>query len=223
MKRNNLILIGLALIVVVAGVAIGLNQSKNNMESKDMMETTVAMQDDTTMMAEETMTTSEAMMAEETMMTDESVAEGSMDMMSNTGDLAPDFTLMNLNGDEVSLSSLKGEKVYVKFWASWCSICLAGLEELDQLAASDNDFKVITIVSPDFNGEQSKDDFITWFDTLEYKNIEVLLDENGTVAKSFGVRAYPTSAYIGSDSVLIKSLPGHVDNQTIGDTFKTIY
>lgn len=223
MKRNNLILIGLALIVVVAGVAISLNQSKNNMESKDMMETTVAMQDDTTMMAEETMTTSEAMMAEETMMTDESVAEGSMDMMSNTGDLAPDFTLMNLNGDEVSLSSLKGEKVYVKFWASWCSICLAGLEELDQLAASDNDFKVITIVSPDFNGEQSKDDFITWFDTLEYKNIEVLLDENGTVAKSFGVRAYPTSAYIGSDSVLIKSLPGHVDNQTIGDTFKTIY
>lgn len=220
MKRNNLILIGLALIVVVAGVAIGLKQSKNNMESKDMMETAIAMQND------ETMTTEEAMMAEETMMTDESVAQGNMgseQAMSNMGDLAPDFTLMNLNGDEVSLSSLKGEKVYVKFWASWCSICLAGLEELDQLAASDNNFKVITIVSPDFNGEQSKDDFITWFDTLEYKNIEVLLDENGTVAKSFGVRAYPTSAYIGSDSVLIKSLPGHVDNQTIGDTFKTIY
>lgn len=237
MKKNSLIFIGLALIIVVSGVAVGLNQSKKNQESKDMMEqesmaeVETKMADETmvakeTMVSEETMVAEETMEATETMMTDESVAAGNMtteQMMTNEGDLAPDFDLMNLKGDKVSLTSLKGEKVYIKFWASWCSICLAGLEELDQLAASDQDFKVITIVSPDYNGEQSKDDFITWFNSLDYKNIEVLIDEKGAIAKSFGVRAYPTSAYIGSDSILIKSLPGHVDNQTIAETFKTIY
>ena len=49
------------------------------------------------------------------------------------------------------MEDLAGEKVYVKYWASWCSICLAGLDELNTLAAQDNDFKVITIVSPDYN------------------------------------------------------------------------
>jgi thiol-disulfide isomerase/thioredoxin len=214
MKKNSLIFIGLAILIIGTGIALGIRSSKENMESNEMAETTLAMNDE------------DSMMAEETMMTDESIAQGNMgseEMMSNDGALAPDFVLMNLEGEEVSLSSLKGEKVYVKFWASWCSICLAGLEELDDLSASDQDFKVITIVSPDYNGEQSKDDFITWFSSLDYKNIEVLLDENGSIAKAFGIRAYPTSAYIGSDSILIKSMPGHVDNQTIAEAFMSIY
>ncbi|MDH8677842.1 redoxin family protein [Fusibacter bizertensis] len=214
MKKNSLIFIGLAILIIGTGIALGIRSSKENMESNEMAETTLAMNDE------------DSMMAEETMMTDESIAQGNMgseEMMSNDGALAPDFVLMNLEGEEVSLSSLKGEKVYVKFWASWCSICLAGLEELDDLSSSDQDFKVITIVSPDYNGEQSKDDFITWFSSLDYKNIEVLLDENGSIAKAFGVRAYPTSAYIGSDSILIKSMPGHVDNQTIAEAFMSIY
>lgn len=86
-----------------------------------------------------------------------------VESLMNKGDLASDFELMDTKGNIVKLSDLKGEKVYVKFWASWCSICLAGLEEVDTLAAQDNGFKVISIVSPGSNGEQSKEDFIKWF------------------------------------------------------------
>lgn len=32
---------------------------------------------------------------------------------------APDFTLLDLEGNSVTLSELKGEKVYIKFWASF--------------------------------------------------------------------------------------------------------
>lgn len=145
------------------------------------------------------------------------------DTMMNQGSLAQDFNLKDTNGNTIKLSDYKGEKVYVKFWASWCSICLAGLDEIDTLSAQENDFKVLTIVAPGFNGEQSQADFIQWFNGIDAKNLTALLDEGGTVTRAYGVRAYPTSAYIGSDGILIKSLPGHASSKSITETFKGIY
>ncbi len=68
-----------------------------------------------------------------------------------------------------------------------------------------------------------KDEFMKWFEGLDYDNIEVLLDEDGSIAKAYGVRGYPTSSYIGSDGVLVKSLPGHTENSIIKETFENIY
>ncbi len=124
--------------------------------------------------------------------------------------------------NELDLTAFKGEKVYVKFWASWCSICLAGMDELDQLAGQDNDFKVITIVAPGINGEQEKADFIQWFKGLEYKNIQVLFDETGELTKAYGIRAYPTSVFIDEAGNLIRTQPGHVSNERIKEIFEGI-
>ena len=38
---------------------------------------------------------------------------------SAKGAQAPDFTLTDLNGDEVSLSDLRGQAVLLNFWATW--------------------------------------------------------------------------------------------------------
>ena len=145
-------------------------------------------------------------------------------VLSNTTDspdapMAEDFTLENLNGDIVTLSALRGERVYIKFWASWCSICLSGLEELNTLSAETTDFRVLTIVSPGYKGEMEKEDFINWFEGLEYDNIEVLLDVDGTVAKSYGIVGYPTSAYVDADGSLLSFIPGHAGNDAINTTF----
>ena len=79
------------------------------------------------------------------------------------------------------------------------------------------------VAAPGYGGEQSKEKFIEWYNGLNYENLIVLLDEGGDIAKEYGVRGYPTSVYIGSDGVLVKSLPGHVSNDAIAETFKEIY
>ena len=73
------------------------------------------------------------------------------------------------------LSDYKGKKVYLKFWASWCSICLASLPDTDEIAKdAGDDYVVLTVVSPGHKGEQAEADFKNWYKGLDYKNFPVL-------------------------------------------------
>lgn len=121
-----------------------------------------------------------------------------------------DFMLTDVQGKEYRLSDFKGQKVFIKFWASWCSVCMATLGETNGLAGEDNDFVVLSVVAPGFGGEMKKDDFINWYHTLEYKNIPVLLDEGGEVTKKYGVRFYPTGVLIDSSGNVQEVIPGHI-------------
>ena len=41
----------------------------------------------------------------------------------NTGDYQNDFTLKDLDGNEVSVSDFSGDIVVLNFWATWCPPC----------------------------------------------------------------------------------------------------
>lgn len=140
----------------------------------------------------------------------------------NDGEAAPDFSLKDADGNAYTLSGQSGKKVYIKFWASWCPICLSGLEELNTLAGEDNDFEIITVVAPGKNGEKSREEFIKWFKTLGYSNIKVLFDETGETADAYTVRAYPTSAVVGTDGVLVSLSPGHLSSEQIKKAFEQV-
>ena len=108
-----------------------------------------------------------------------------------------DFMLTDVNGKEHRLSDYRGKKVYIKFWASWCSVCMATLADTDMLAGSDDkDFVVLSVVAPGFGGEMKKEDFVKWYKGLGYNNLPVLLDEGGAVTKKYGIRFYPSAALI---------------------------
>ena len=49
----------------------------------------------------------------------QSTSDSDVLVASAKGAQAPDFTLGDLNGDEVSLSKLRGQPVLINFWATW--------------------------------------------------------------------------------------------------------
>ncbi|TPH11586.1 redoxin family protein [Haemophilus haemolyticus] len=124
--------------------------------------------------------------------------------------------LKDLNNQSVTLSQYKGKPLYIKMWASWCPICLAGLAEIDDLSAEkDRNFEVITIVSPAHKGEKSAADFIEWYKGLEYKNIKVLLDEKGEIIEQAHVRGYPFNLFLDANLNVKKTVPGHLGREQI--------
>lgn len=49
------------------------------------------------------------------------------------GKKAPDFTLTDFNGNQVSLSSFQGKPVVITFWGTWCLSCLENLTTLEKV------------------------------------------------------------------------------------------
>ena len=136
------------------------------------------------------------------------------------GEYAPDFKLQNLNGETVSLSSFAGKKVYLKFWASWCGPCKESIPELLKLMDNqDRNFEVITIVTPGFNGEKSKDDFVNWYKEQGYEKLPVLFDESGDILKTYNVKGMPNVLLIDSFGRIAKIKYGVLNN---GDTLSAM-
>lgn len=167
-----------------------------------------------TMMGEEEMTDEQS--------NDDKIGEEMM-TMKNEGKSLDDYTFEDLDGNIVKLSDLEGEKTYLKFWASWCSVCLSTLGETDKFFTEDIDYNAYTVVSPDEFGEMSKEDFKEWYAGLGYKNIKILFDQDGKLAKDIGLRGFPSAAFIGSDRVLVDFRPGHYDKAVIEGILDKVY
>lgn len=141
----------------------------------------------------------------------------------NKGVKAPDFTLQDWDGNEVSLSALEGKKVYLKFWASWCHYCVEGMPDLAELVEEDNDFEIYTIVAPEYSGELSLEKFKSWYEEKGFsKKIKVLFDEKGATMRAYGISGYPTNAFIGTDGVLARKVPGIANNEKVKETMEKV-
>lgn len=102
------------------------------------------------------------------------------------GASAPDFTLKNQEGGEVTLSSFRGKKVLLSFhplaWTGICAIQMQGLEAKHAELAALN--TVALGVSVDSVPSKKE-----WADFLEIEHTDIIADfwPHGDVAKQYGL------------------------------------
>ena len=117
------------------------------------------------------------------------------------GNQAPDFTLKDINGNSVSLSSFKGKVVLLKFWATWCPPCreeIPSVNSLDKLLK--NRGLVILSVSVDTSASKVKD-FVRKYPI----NYTILVDDTMKVAKSlYKAFRLPMAFLVDKRGVIVK-------------------
>jgi len=116
------------------------------------------------------------------------------------GFTAPDFTLSTLDGQSISLSSLRGKNVMLNYWTTWCIPCKEEMPVLDQIQ---RDYVGRNLVILAINGisqdslEDVKKAVVDWQLTLP-----VILDEGNVVYEAYQALFLPTSFFIDEIGVI---------------------
>ena len=124
------------------------------------------------------------------------------------GDVAPDFQLEDTEGNQVSLSALRGKVVLVNFWATWCPPCIEempSMERLNEVMAGDN-FVMLAI-----NTEENGRNIVPAFLQKTPYTFPILYDDKGVVQKLYGVFKFPESFVIQQDGTVAEKIIGPLD------------
>lgn len=133
--------------------------------------------------------------------------EGASSAQSNARSKAPDFTLKDLNGNSVTLESLKGKVVYLNFWATWCPWCVKELPDVETVYKQYKD-KDVVILAVDIG--ESEQDVRNYVNQYKY-TFPVLLDTAQDVARQYGARSIPLSVFIDKNGELAQQHLGTMD------------
>jgi len=118
--------------------------------------------------------------------------------------LAPDFTLKTLDGQEMTLSKLRGKVVLLDFWATWCAPCREAIPHLINLQKTyqEKGFEVIGM-NVDRGDVETVRRFVKSMD-IPYP-ITLTSEE---VSRNYGVTGLPTTILIDKEGKIRQKLLG---------------
>lgn len=117
-----------------------------------------------------------------------------------TGEVAVDFRLEDLDGNTVTLNEFNGSPVLLNFWASWCTPCREEIPLLETIY-NDSKWRETGLVILAINVGESKttvEDFVEEYGI----SFTVLLDTERNVFRQYFVRGVPTTYFIDTKGVI---------------------
>ncbi len=120
---------------------------------------------------------------------------------------AEDFTLRTLEGERVSLKDYRGKVIFLNFWATWCGPCRMEMPSMEKLWQDfkEEDFLILAV------NIQEESKLVSSFMKEMNLSFPVLLDEKGSVARSYGIRGIPTTLFLNPKGETIGTAVGARD------------
>lgn len=132
-----------------------------------------------------------------------------------TGTEAPGFTYPSIDGEQVSLSDFRGEKVLlVNVWATWCTPCVVEMPSMQRLYESleGEDFEILAVSVDARAGEvdafgRPGGDLREFIEELGL-TFPILHDPSASIQTRYQTTGVPESFVIGKDGIIYKKVAG---------------
>ncbi len=127
------------------------------------------------------------------------------------GTVAPEFTLPQLDGGQISLSQLRGRPVLVNFWATWCAPCRSEMPALQRVAAQYAGSGLVVIGINQLEDEATVQEFVREFGLT----FPIALDRDGVTSRAWRVYGIPQTYLVDRDGTIRKAWVGPVTEQSV--------
>lgn len=130
--------------------------------------------------------------------------EKATEALQASGTAAPDFTLYDLSGKPLTLSSLRGKYVVLDFWGSWCRWCIKGIPDMKAMYAKYS--KHLEIVGVDCRDSQE-----TWREAVkqyELPWLHVYNPDESTLLEDYAIQGFPTKVILAPDGTIVRVIVG---------------
>lgn len=118
---------------------------------------------------------------------------------------APNFTLKDIEGKDVSLTDFRGKWVILDFWGTWCPWCIKGFPELKE--AYETYKGKLEIIGIDCN--EGEDAWKEGVKKYELPWVNVYNPADSGILGEYGVQGFPTKAIISPEGKISNITVGH--------------
>lgn len=117
---------------------------------------------------------------------------------------APNFTLKDINGNDLSLTDLRGKYLVLDFWGSWCGWCIKGFPDMKKYYEKYS--SKLEILGMDCNDTEAK-----WKDAVAKNELpwkHVYVPRNSDVPTKYAISGFPTKIILDPQGKIVKTIVG---------------
>lgn len=128
---------------------------------------------------------------------------------------APNFTMTDLQGNMVTLDSLKGKPIVLNFWASWCGFCVQEMPDFDTVYKELGEEVTFVMLNVTDGVRETRAKGEKHYTDKGYA-FPIYFDDQGMQgSNAYGVSSYPTTYFIDRNGNLAAYAGGMIEEEAL--------